>query len=203
MKLPASRNGRERFVTPGEAALLLAALPERDRPLWATAMYAGLRRGEIMALRWSDVDLKAGTLHVQRSRDVEHGPGDTKSRNRRRVPIVALLREYLAAQRLSQPPGGELCFGQDGRRPFHPDNLQTRADKAWKAAGLERVTLHDCRHTFASLAIAANVNAKALSIYMGHATVAFTLDRYGHLMPGNETEAAGLLDAYLSGAHVG
>lgn len=203
VKLPAPRNGRERFVTPGEAALLLDALPTADRPLWATALYAGLRRGEIMALRWSDVDLKAGTLHVQRSWDVEHGPGDTKSRNRRRVPIVALLREYLAAQRLSQPPGGDLCFGQDGRRPFYPDNLQTRADMAWATAGLERVTLHDCRHTFASLAIAANVNAKSLSIYMGHATVAFTLDRYGHLMPGNETEAAGLLDAYLSGADSG
>ncbi len=52
-------------------------------------------------------------------------------------------------------------------------------------------------HTFASLAIAANVNAKALSTYMGHATVAFTLDRYGHLMPGNEAEAADLLDTYL------
>lgn len=203
VRVPAARNGRERFATPQEAELLLDALPVADRPLWATALYAGLRRGEVMALRWSDVDLKAGTIHVTRSWDVEHGPGDTKSRNRRAVPIIALLREYLAAQRLAQPPGGELCFGPDGHQPFHPDNLQKRADKAWAATGLERVTLHDCRHTFASLAIAAGVNAKSLSTYMGHSTVAITLDRYGHLMPGNEAEAAGLLDAYLSGAHVG
>jgi integrase len=56
------------------------------------------------------------------------------------------------------------------------------------------------RHTFASLAIAAGVNAKALSTYMGHGSVAITLDRYGHLLPGNEQEAAGLLDAYLDRA---
>jgi len=75
-----------------------------------------------------------------------------------------------------------------------------RARRAWKAAGLEPVTLHECRHTFASLMIAAGVNAKALSTYMGHATISITLDRYGHLMPGNEAEAAGLLDAYLDRA---
>ena len=57
--------------------------------------------------------------------------------------------------------------------------------------------LHDCRHSFASIAIAAGVNAKALSSYLGHSSVAITFDRYGHLMPGSEAEAAGLLDAYL------
>ena len=71
--------------------------------------------------------------------------------------------------------------------------------------GVTRVELlqpitHECRHTFASLMIAAGVNAKALSTYMGHAGVAITYDRYGHLMPGNEAEAAGLLDAYLDNA---
>lgn len=57
--------------------------------------------------------------------------------------------------------------------------------------------LHECRHTFASLMIAAGVNAKALSTYMGHASITITLDRYGHLMPGSECEAAELLDLYL------
>ena len=59
------------------------------------------------------------------------------------------------------------------------------------------ITLHECRHTFASLMIAAGVNAKALSTYMGHSSITITLDRYGHLMPGNEEQAAVLLDAYL------
>ncbi len=60
------------------------------------------------------------------------------------------------------------------------------------------MTLHDCRHTYASFAIAAGVNAKALSTYMGHSGISMTLDRYGHLFPGNEAEAAALLDDYLT-----
>jgi integrase len=76
--------------------------------------------------------------------------------------------------------------------------MQDRADAAWKAAGLTRLTLHDCRHTYASFALAAGVNFKALSAYMGHSGVAITLDRYGHLMPGSEAEAAELLDSYLA-----
>ena len=59
------------------------------------------------------------------------------------------------------------------------------------------IGLHECRHTFASLMIAAGVNAKAPSTYMGHSSITITLDRYGHPMPGNETDAAALLDAYL------
>jgi integrase len=60
-----------------------------------------------------------------------------------------------------------------------------------------KLTPHDCRRTCAGFMIAAGVNAKSLSTYMGHATISITLDRYGHLMPGNENEAAGLLDTYL------
>jgi hypothetical protein len=76
--------------------------------------------------------------------------------------------------------------------------LQRRADKAWAEADLERITPHACRHSFASLMIAAGVNAKALSTFMGHANISITLDSYGHLMPGSEGEAAGLLDTYLA-----
>jgi integrase len=197
VQVPTVRNNGDRFATPKEAAALIAAAPDADATVWAAAFYAGLRRGELMALRWTDVDLKAGTLSVTRSWDMEHGPGETKNRSRRLVPLAGMLRERLAAERLRQPPGQELCFGAAGK-PFRPDRLQQRADAAWGDAGLDRLTLHDCRHTFASLAIAAGVNAKALSTYMGHSGVSITLDRYGHLMPGNEAEAAGLLDAYLS-----
>ena len=69
-----------------------------------------------------------------------------------------------------------------------------------KLEPIPSIGLHECRHTFASLMIAAGVNAKALSTYMGHASITITLDRYGHLMPGNEDKAAGLLDAYLEQA---
>jgi len=74
---------------------------------------------------------------------------------------------------------------------------------AWKKAKLSPIGFHDARHTYASLSIAAGVNAKALSTYMGHSSITITLDRYGHLMPGNESEAAALLDRYLTGAHTG
>jgi integrase len=71
---------------------------------------------------------------------------------------------------------------------------------AWRQAKLQPITLHEARHTFASLMIAAEVNAKALSTYMGHANISITYDRYGHLMPGNESEAVERLDAYLARA---
>jgi integrase len=75
--------------------------------------------------------------------------------------------------------------------------LQRRADQAWAEAGLERITPHSCRHTFASLMIAAGVNTKALSTFMGNANIGITLDRYGHLMPGSQAEATVLLNDYL------
>jgi integrase len=93
-----------------------------------------------------------------------------------------------------------LVFGVSAVSPFCDTTLRERGERAWKKAKLQRISLHECRHTFASLMIAAGVNAKALSTYMGHATIAITLDRYGHLMPGNEGEAADLLDAYLERA---
>jgi integrase len=93
--------------------------------------------------------------------------------------------------------GEQLFFGRTPSDPLYPDRVQRRADRAWRDAGLDRITFHECWHTYASLMIAAGVNAKALSTYMGHANISITLDRYGHLMPGNESEAAGLLDAYL------
>ena len=70
----------------------------------------------------------------------------------------------------------------------------------WRKAGIRRISLHECRHTFASLMIAAGVNAKALQAYMGHGSIQVTFDLYGKLMPGNEEQAARLLDAYLQTA---
>ncbi len=67
----------------------------------------------------------------------------------------------------------------------------------WAALGLTPLGMHEARHTFASLMIAAGANAKSIATDMGHADIATSFDRYGHLMPGNEAEAAGLLDAYL------
>jgi integrase len=200
LELPAIRNGRDRVIGADTASALLAALTA-DRALWPTAMYAGLRRGEIRALRASDIDLEVGLIRVERSFDDKQGAGQTKGRNKRRVPIPALLRQLLREQLMaSGRRGDELLFGRSAVSPFSPTRVTARADKAWKAAGLERITLHEARHCYASYAIAAGVNLKALSTFMGHARIAITLDLCGHLLPGSEDEAAGLLDTYLGAA---
>jgi integrase len=201
LELPAVRGRRDRIADPAEAAGLVAALDDSDRAVWAAAMYAGLRRGELMALRAGSIDLDANVIHVERGWDDKEGEIETKGRNRRRVPIASALREPLLAHLMrTGRREDDLVFGDTTLTPFEPRRLTDRADAAWKAAGLARICLHECRHTFASLMIAADVNAKALSTYMGHSTIAFTLDKYGHLMPGNEDDAAGLLDAYLTAA---
>jgi integrase len=116
---------------------------------------------------------------------------------RRTVRLAGVLREILVEDRLSQGRGGNgLVFGRTATTPFGESGVRERARRAWEAAGLERMTLHECRHTFATLMIAAGVNTKALSRYRGHFSIVITLDLYGHLMPGNEDEAAGMLHAY-------
>ncbi len=202
VELPAVRGKRDRIASPIEAAALVAALPGEDQAVWATAFYAGLRLGELWALCDEDVDLEAGVIRVERSWDRREGVIEPKSRaGRRVVPIVAALRSHLAARKLRRGNGGALFFGL-GSRPFNRDQLVTRAVKAWKQAGLAPIGLHEGRHTFASILIAAGVNAKALSTYLGHSSIQITLDRYGHLMPGNEEEAVALVDAYLERASV-
>ena len=211
LELPAVRGRRDRIASPQEAAALIDALPEHDRARWATALYAGLRRGELMALRWEDVDLQKNVITVSRSWDVRAGVIEPKSqRGNRAVPLAMVLKNILIRHRFLTGRSQGLVFGRSAGRPFNDTSVSGRALTAWKAENRKRresgapllapITLHDCRHTFASLMIAAGVNAKALSVYMGHASVMITLDRYGHLFPGNEEEAAGLLDGYLARA---
>jgi len=197
--LPAVRGRRERVARPSEAAALIAALAPADRALWACALYAGLRRGELQALDWSALDVDLGLVRVERSWDRVAGPIEPKSRSgRRRVPLGEGLRTALLEHRLRQGRGGKgLVFGSGGERAFDPPTVIDRARRAWRAGELPPISLHECRHTYAAFMIAAGVNAKALCSYMGHSSITITLDRYGHLMPGNEAEAAGLLDSYL------
>jgi integrase len=115
----------------------------------------------------------------------------------RSVPMLAVLRAHLLEHRLRTGRGDGLVFGADGSAPFVYSSAIARAKRSWREAGLTQIGLHECRHTFAALLIAAGVNPKALSTFMGHASISITLDRYGHLFPGSEDEAAELVDAYL------
>jgi integrase len=116
----------------------------------------------------------------------------------RRVPLILKLRELLEHHRRITRRGEGLTFGVTKTRPFTDSAVRKRALTAWRNAGLEPIRLHECRHTCATLLIAAGVNAKAISTYMGHASIETTFDLYGKLLPGNEAEAGARLDQMLS-----
>lgn len=201
LELPAPRAREVEIVSPDTAAALLAAAAPGDRGVWATAVYAGLRYGELRALRWGAVDLRAGVIEVRESWDPRAGVITPKTRNsRRRVPIPQTLDEIVREHRGSSAwsSDGALVFGRSETEPFHAASLYRRSDERWKRAGLTaRLRLHQARHTYASFMIAAGVNAKALASFMGHSSIKVTFDLYGHLMPGSASEAAVMLDEFL------
>jgi integrase len=199
LALPAPRGRRDRIAAPKEAEQLLDALGPEDRAVWATALFAGLRPGEIRGLRSRDVDFEHGLVRIEQSWDDKAGPIAPKSRaGRRRVPLATPLRSYLAAHSLRSHARDEQLFFADAQgKVLNTTAVVRRARRSWHQEGLRPIGLHECRHTYAAFMIAAGVNAKALSAYMGHSSITVTLDRYGHLMPGHEGEAAAMLTAYL------
>jgi integrase len=116
----------------------------------------------------------------------------------REVGIPKLLIPHLAALKLATGRTDELVFGPKGTVPFNAAKLHARAYEAWAAADppLTPITLHECRHTYASHMIAAGVNIKRISEWMGHSSITITLDRYGHLLPGDRETVLDQLDAY-------
>ena len=89
------------------------------------------------------------------------------------------------------------AFCKTATEPFSPMMIRDWSSRAFKRAKLTAITLHECRHTFASLLIDAGVNAKAVQTFLGHATIEMTFDQYGHLMPGIGKQARELVDADL------
>ncbi len=195
LRLPAGRGRRDRVADPAEAERLVAALPPFERVLYATAIYAGLRRGELAGLRWSDLDLTRGTLRVERSYDFVARVYTTpkSAAGVRVVPMATRLRELLVERGLdNRVASNDPVFG-----PFNPRSISKRADAAFKAAGERRITLHECRHTYASLSVAAGVAPKELQASMGHASIGITMDRYAHLWPTSVDVFRTKLDDYL------
>lgn len=219
LDLPEGAATRDRVATPEEVEALLAALADDDRALWATAFYAGLRRGEERALRWSDIDDAVTVIHVQRGWDeVERDNIDPKSKKgTRTVPIAEPLRIYMLEHKArTGRRGDDLVFGRTATEPFTPTHIRKRALKAWAAVAvgtflrgetgnLEPIGLHECRHTYVSLMFDAGFSLERIGDYVGHSS-AYMTDRYRHLLDGHETEAAEAFTAYLarrSGASTG
>jgi integrase len=203
LELPAIRSHRDRTAAPAEAEALIEALPENERALWATAIYVGLRRGELQELRWSDLDLKTGVGYVERAWDDEGScVVDTKTEAGARLfPLVAPVKRRLITHKLATGgDGDQLVFGRSPADPFVPSTVRRRALKAWNAAGLEPISLHEGRHSAATAGSAAGLDDLALAYIMGHSSVVITRDRYGHVRPDRVTEVRRQLDAYYAAA---
>ncbi|GAA2418019.1 site-specific integrase [Streptomyces glaucosporus] len=185
-----------------EARMLLkAARSHRLYPLWLLLVSTGLRRGEVLALTWDDIDLDRGQLRVRRNlqrikKELVFGTPKT-ARSQRTVSLprrcVAALREHQAVQRteraaaglkwdpLPHQPSG-LVFTTPTGRPTDPRSMNRMLTVLCRNANVRRVRVHDLRHTCASLLLAQGVDARTIMETLGHSTITMTLDTYAHVM---------------------
>jgi integrase len=186
-------------------------------PIAVVALGTGMRRGELCALRWQDVNLDAATLRVERSLEQTRKSGlrvkEPKSKRGRRnislsATVVAELRKHWATQqeqRLSlglggSPPDGLVFADWDGS-PWAPDRLSDNFANTMEAAGLPHVTLHTLRHTHASQLIRSGVDILTVSRRLGHANATVTLNVYGHLIT-TEDKAAEITQTMFTNAGI-
>lgn len=177
-----------------------------NRALWRLALQTGMRRGELLGLRWPDVDLDASRLSVQqqlvRADDqVVFGPPKTKA-GRRSISLDSGTVIALRAHKLRQSPlsaSKDLVFARGDGRPHDPDVISQQFAAAGRRAGVKRIRLHDCRHTHASLLLEAGIHPKVVQERLGHSSVMVTLDRYSHVVPNMQDEAAARIGAVVDG----
>jgi integrase len=183
---PNDENPRTRVANADEADSLIAALDPADSVPYAFAFYAGLRRAEIKRLDWPDVELDGYRLVVRKAKS-QAGTG-------RRPPIAEPLRPILLGEFMRQ---GRRESGAVSAVSVMSGKIAERARKRWEAAGLEPITLRECRHTYASFLMAAGYTLRELMAYMGHSSLQAT-ERYVKLLPPlDESDPAERLNAYL------
>ena len=197
-----------------QARAFLAVATQSGRgPIWLVALATGMRRGELLGLRWRDVDFVQGVLCVRQTVGALRGkpeikPPKTKS-SIRDVPVpaevMAALREHRRQQneqRLALGPAWEdhdLVFAAGNGRPIYPDNLKRDYDRLIALAGVPRIRIHDQRHTHVTLAIAAGADIGAVSQRIGHARTSITMDVYHHVLPRTYAEVSAKVGAALFG----
>lgn len=169
-----------RILTPDEETKLRDALPPHLKDVMTFALHTGMRRGEILSLPWSRVDLKGGVVTL----------GETKTGKVRYIPLNAVSRAVLERQ-----PRGERVF------TWHGESY-TRFDKTWqravKAAEIPPIRFHDLRHTFATRLVEAGEDISVVQELLGHASILMTR-RYAHPSPEHRQRAVAKLETYPGG----
>lgn len=193
-----------KFLEQSAAYIGKGRAPDRYYPLWALLATTGLRRGEALGLRWSDIDLKAGALSVAQTVitvDHEQMIGTPKTdAGARAVELdsktVAILKDHRRSQaeeRLLMGAGftdrGFVFCLPDGR-PYHPERVSTEFDRRVAKFGLPHLTIHGLRHTWATLALKGGVHPKVVQERLGHSTIGVTLNTYSHVTVGMQADAA-------------
>ena len=211
VKAPQAHKKEVKPLTPAEVMVLLsAASGDRLEALYVTAVHTGLRRSELLGLKWTDIDLDASTLAVQRSLDKD-GTFNPPKRNtsRRTIKLTPRAAEALKGHRARQNEerlqlgslweDWGLVFPNRNGKLMNADYLYHRGFKPLlEKAGLSGFTFHSLRHTCATLLLSKNVNPKIVSEMLGHATISQTMDTYSHVMPGMGDVAATALEEALS-----
>jgi integrase len=191
-------------------AFLDSVEDQRLYPLWRFLAMTGCRRGEALGLTWRDLDIEGGRVAIRRALVPVDGKlveTEPKTRRGRRLialdaETVAVLRQQAARQLAERQALGDgwidngRVFTAESGAQLHPERISALFRRLVAAAALPQIPLHGLRHTYASLALAKGVNAAIVSRRLGHATVAFTLDIYSHVLPQVDAEAAELIAAF-------
>ena len=171
--------------------------------LYYLELATGLRRGELLGLKWEDIDLERGDLRVKRqiariNGEVVEAPLKTKNAYRT-LPLAADTIDVLEAQK-KKAEDSPWVFPSPTGDPISPDSVLHMLHRVLKRAGLPRVRFHDLRHTFATLALQNGVDVKTVSGMLGHFSAGFTLDTYAHVTTASQRQAAKTMGGILSGS---
>jgi integrase len=211
-KPPGVSRSERRALTHEEARRLLSAIAgDRLEPLFLLVLSAGLRRGEVLGLRWSDIDLPGQVMYVRQT--LQRVDGDLRfvppktHRSARPLPLsnlaIRALKQQRAAQAAERLRAGEhwhgldLVFASTIGTPLEPRNVNRRFDDLRSRAGLTWLRLHDLRHAFATFLLDQGVELRTVMELLGHSTIRLTADTYGHVLPARAREAASVIDHAL------
>jgi integrase len=216
VKPPQSTREEMHPLTPEQAKVLLQVAHEAGdclEALYVLAIHTGLRQGELLGLKWDDVDLDDGSLQVRRTLTITMSgaifTSPKTSGSRRSVKLTSKATEainsHLKRQLAEIDRVGSLwsenglIFASETGEPINRHNLTRRSFKPLlKRAGLPEIRFHDLRHTCATLLLTRNVNPKIVSEKLGHSTIAITLDTYSHVLPNMRDQAAAAMEEALS-----